>query len=166
MPTQEELNHYLSYDPSTGYLKNKVCRGKTHIGQVIGSRNTLGYIAHTINNTRMLTHRIIWVMLYGSIPRGMVVDHINGIRSDNRIGNLRLVSHQMNMRNSKRHKHNTSGMMGVRWIAETKKWEASIKHGSEKIYLGRFPTFEEAAACRKQAEVDNGFHPNHGRVVS
>ncbi len=33
-------------------------------------------------------HRLVWEAVHGKIPEGVVVHHINGIRSDNRIENL------------------------------------------------------------------------------
>lgn len=166
MPTQDEVNRLLSYNASTGELVAKVCRGKIHAGEVVGSINAAGYVQHSIGNTRnFLAHRIIWTMLYGTIPEGMVIDHINGIPSDNRLANLRLVSRLDNQRNTKRHRHNTSGNMGVSWIKEKRRWRASISLQNKTKYLGSFLTFDEAVACRERALAQYGFHPNHGRVV-
>lgn len=165
MHSQEELNKWLAYDPETGKITAKTCRGRTHIGDTVGAPTGHGYLQYRIGETNYLVHRLIWLMLYGSISPGMFIDHINGDGMDNRLANIRLVSPAENSRNTKRHKHNISGVMGVRWIANRRRWEASLKINGQKTYLRRFLTFDEAVACRKAAEAQYGYHPNHGRVV-
>lgn len=163
MPTQEELNRLLCYDPSTGVLTYKVCRGKKHAGEIVGSRHCAGYIQHSINKKRLMAHRVIWTMLHGGIADGLVIDHINGNRMDNRLENLRLVSMQDNSRNMRRPKNNKSGVTGVYWLATKKRWRVNINVFDRTIHIGHFKTFEDAVFARKQAEATLGFHPNHGR---
>ena len=91
------------------------------------------------------------------------VDHINGEPSDNRWCNLRNVSLSENLKNARLPKHNKSGVVGVQWDSRRRKWVAQIKSESVNHVLGRFNSFEAAAAARKQAERELGFHENHGR---
>jgi len=167
MPSQKELDLLVSYDQATGDLISKVCRGRIHIGDKLGYPTANGYLQLrlTTNGRNYLAHRIIWTLVHGTIPAGMVIDHLNGRGSDNRLANLRLATFAENSKNTKRHKHNSSGVMGVRWVAIRKRWEATIKLNGQKTYLRRFHTFEEAVACRRAAEAQYGYHPNHGRVV-
>lgn len=77
--------------------------------------NKDGYIRVMLDGKGYLAHRIIWEMHNGQIPNGMQIDHINHIRNDNRIENLRLVSNQDNQKNTKRSGNNKSGVTGVCW---------------------------------------------------
>lgn len=95
-------------------------------------------------------------------PEGMDVDHINGNRADNRRHNIRIVSTQVNMRNLKMNKRNTSGCQGVTFLKPKNKrcnglWIARIGKGMDRVYLGAFHTFDEAKAARTKAEVELGF---------
>ena len=89
------------------------------------------------------------------------VDHINRIRTDNRWSNLRAVTSEMNQRNKPKNKNNTSGTVGVYWHKGRSKWVARI--GKNSIYLGIFSNLQDAIEARKQAEIDHGYHPTHGK---
>jgi hypothetical protein len=99
-------------------------------------------------------------MVYGDEPQD--IDHINGNRRDNRIANLRAVDRRENMRNARLRSNNTSGIVGVTFSRDRKKWVAQINDGKVRS-LGRFDKFEDAVEARKAAERRAGFHPNHGR---
>ena len=77
-----------------------------------------------------------------SVPKGYEIDHINGNGLDNQRSNLRLCTHQENMRNRPKNK-NKSGYKGV--YRNHAKWHAAIKHNGKKIYLGNFSKPEDAA---------------------
>src|SRR5699024_11445694 len=68
----------------------------------------------------------IWEMHHGKIPEGMEIDHINGIRDDNRIDNLRLVTSRTNDTNRAKSKANTSGVVGVCWDKRKGLWLVRI----------------------------------------
>lgn len=89
------------------------------------------------------------------------IDHINGDPSDNRLENLRNVSHEVNGRNLARRKNNTSGVTGV--SRHGSKWVARICPSRRTIYIGIFDSFDDAVAARRAAEVKYGYHPNRGR---
>jgi hypothetical protein len=97
----------------------------------------------------MMEHRVIWEMHYGPIPDGMHVDHENGDKADNRIGNLRLATRSQNKANEKLRKDNKSGFKGV-YRRENGKFRASISVNGKIKKLGNFDTAEEAhlAYCR------------------
>ena len=91
------------------------------------------------------------------------VDHINGIRSDNKWSNLRHATQLENTRNRKKSSRNKSGVTGVIWDKSKEKWQARIGVCGKSITLGRFDDFDSAVISRKLAEVKYGFHKNHGR---
>jgi len=93
------------------------------------------------------------------------IDHINGVRSDNRMVNLRSVSRKENGRNQKKPVTNKSGMPGVRWGKVIGKWTSCIVVDRKIICLGSYRHFEDAAAAKKLAEKHYGFHENHGRTT-
>lgn len=128
------------------------------------SPNRHGYLATTVMFQRLSAHRTAFAIIHDRWPD--VVDHINGDPSDNRIENLREVSHVENLRNTKLHKHNTTGHMGVRWHKRTKRWVAFIKVNGKQIHLGSFGTFDEAVSARQAGERRFGFHTNHGRIAA
>lgn len=143
-----------------GLLLNRVLRGRRGMpGMVAGSPDGFGYLRVKVDNVRYRVHRIIWLITYGRWPIGQI-DHINGVRDDNRIENLREVSVQDNQRNSHLRIDNTSGVTGV--VRDHGGWRARIKVDGKRINLGFFKTFEEAVSARKRGESHFGFHPNHG----
>lgn len=143
-----------------GVLINRVMRGRrAKPGAIAGSPNGDGYLRVRVNGRQFRVHRIVWLMTFGKWPVGQI-DHINGIRHDNRIENMREVDAQGNQRNQHIRPDNTSGVTGV--VLERGLWAARIKVDGKKFRLGRFKTKDEAAAARKAAEIVLGFHPNHG----
>jgi hypothetical protein len=107
-------------------------------------------------------HRVVWALHYGEWP-DQDIDHINGDTLDNRACNLRVVSHTDNMRNMKKKKVNTSGVVGVSKTTCKTKWRARIYDGANEVHLGRFDSFDGAVAARKAAEIELGYHENHGQ---
>lgn len=137
---------------------NTRCAGKW----ALASGAEGGYKVGKIFGNLVRAHRIIFAMNHGHWPTEQV-DHINGIRSDNRACNLRDVSGSENRRNSANSKKNTSGIIGVNWHKAHQKWRAEIKVDGKGIHIGLFNGIESAALARKSAEITYGFHPNHGR---
>jgi hypothetical protein len=90
-------------------------------------------------------------MHYGEWPPEQI-DHINGIRVDNRIVNLRLADTPQNHANTGPPSTNTSGMKGVRWDKKRRKWKAEITVKGRLIYLGRFKERRHAIVARLEAE--------------
>ena len=101
-------------------------------------------------------------MHHGDWPADQI-DHINGVRSDNRIENLRAVDQLTNSRNMRRPSDNMSGVVGVWWDKKNWRWVASISVNDKDISLCRTKDFATAVYERKLAEKKYNFHPNHGR---
>lgn len=154
------------YEPETGKLfwKVKPCaKGRVYAGDEVGrGQNPNDYIRTSYRRKKYLAHRIIYEMFNGPISEGMEVDHINRNRRDNRLSNLRLVSHQDNMRNMPRLNTNKSGSTGVSWFKRDCRWRATITINRRQKHIGYFDSFEDALAARKAAEIEYGFHENHG----
>lgn len=100
-------------------------------------------------------HVIAWCLYYREWPPAEYdIDHINGIKTDNRKENLRLATRSQNMLNShKVQATNTSGYPGVSYVSSRKKWRAYIKIGYKQISGGYFNTLEEAILARTKLEL-------------
>ncbi|HYD58974.1 MAG TPA: HNH endonuclease signature motif containing protein [Noviherbaspirillum sp.] len=110
-----------------------------------GSKNGHGYILIGLPEGRFRAHRLAWLYVCGEWPKNEV-DHINGVRSDNRIANLRDVSRRTNNENRREAQCNnrSSGLLGVTWSGRHKKWAASIRVNRKNKHLGLWETKEEA----------------------
>jgi hypothetical protein len=174
LPKQELLKQLLDYNPMSGVFiwkeKNSSHIACSRILKVINSRNCGkvagkvspdGYIRIGIFGKKYLAHRLAWVYMNGDVEIDQI-DHINGSRKDNRIANLRSIAEAANKRNMGVSKRNKSGVTGVIWHKQTGKWLASIYWNKKSVHLGLFDDIEEAREIRELAQVEAGFHRNHG----
>lgn len=171
------LGELLAYDSETGVLtwrgrprelfvkRRAWARWNTcFAGKDALATPTIGGYRHgRIFYKQYKAHRVIWALVYGEWPEE--VDHINGVRADNRLANLRAVTRSENMRNKKRHRNNTSGVVGVSWDEPDAKWRVQIQAEGCRIHLGLFSDFNAAVAARNKADKQYGFHKNHGRAA-
>ncbi len=176
LPDPELLRKLLRYEPETGKLfwnhrpldmfkkKQTWAAWNTRWAgkEAFTSTNLHGYRQGNIFKCVTRAHRVIWAIVTGRWPSEQI-DHINGIRTDNRLQNLREVSGSENSKNKCQRSNNTSGVTGVSWSRDKQKWLADIRVNRKQIYIGRFDNFEDAVAARKAAEAKYGFHENHGR---
>ena len=143
-----------------GVLIWKIRRHGVRFNQEAGCLDTDGYRKVMVDGVSRHSHRIIWEMLEGKIPDGMEVDHINGIRNDNRIENLRVVNRTCNQLNKKRMSNNASGITGVSFDKNKRRWKAQFR----KMQLGSFASFVDACEARIVAEVSSGLcTERHGK---
>ena len=164
--TQQAIKDVLDYDPATGLFtwKTRVAK-RIQIGDKAGSvKRQTGYLVVSILGERHYAHRLAFLYMTGALPHADV-DHINGVRCDNRWGNLREVVRSENLRNRKIPSTNKSGVIGVCWSALRKKWVATISICDKNIVVGAFTEFTDAVAARKSAEQQQGYHQNHGRLA-
>jgi hypothetical protein len=154
LPSIKTLDRLFYYNPETGIVTGRKKRhGKKKPGRVVGSPNNDGYLQILIGYKSYKLHRVVWKLHYREDPHGREIDHINGVRDDNRIKNLRLVTRGENMMNKCMHKNNTSGHTGVYWDKSKNRYVAEL--GGKK--LGHFKTLQEAVTRRKEGEKVNKY---------
>jgi hypothetical protein len=151
--TADYLRTVLDYNPKTGIF---IWRDRTDIrpgancqyrGTVAGAHMKSGYVHIGINGRVRYAHRLAWLYVHGWLPPEEI-DHINEIKSDNRIANLRVSEHGPNNIRSKARA--TSGAVGV-YPAGASRWQAQIQWEGRVHYLGCFATIKEAKAVRDEA---------------
>ena len=145
MLSQQRLKELLSYDHETGLFTCIVSRSSnSQKGSVAGCKYSNSYIYIKIDGKKHLSHRLAWLYIYGNFPESFL-DHINEIKNDNRICNLRLSTNQENTHNvSKPHVDNKSGYLGVSWNKREKRWKSFIGINGKNKYIGYFNSPEEA----------------------
>lgn len=179
--TPEQFRQLLRYEPDTGKLfwksrtaemftvenAESFCRGwnsKFSGKEAFTYKSKRGYCVSNISRVLLSAHRVGWAIYYGEHPSGQI-DHINGVKTDNRIVNLRDVTHAENARNMAMTPRNTSGVSGVYLHRQTGKWCAQIAAFGKTIGLGLFSEKSDAIIARKAAERVLNYHPNHGRTA-
>ena len=179
LPSPETLRQLLRYEPETGKLfwlerpetifknngqspKQSAATWNSRFANkpALASPDKRGYLTGRLLYHRVKAHRVILALAFNAWPIGEI-DHINGDPADNRLANLRVVSHKENGRNLKRKATNKSGHCGV-WRRPSGRWLAKIMVDGRDLTIGTFDTIEMAVAARKSAEQQYGFHPNHG----
>jgi len=147
-PSQEEVREAFDY-LETGALVWKTRKNgvNAYEGKIAGCVNNVGYVVIRLQDSLYTAHRLIWIYHNGNISRGLVIDHINGIKTDNQVSNLRLVTQVENSINKRAvPSNNTSGYLGVYFDDTAKnKWMAAIRLKGKQVHIGRFSTKLEAA---------------------
>jgi hypothetical protein len=156
----EEFVDYFYYDSDSGDFFTSVAR-KNPGGfsskscdipkKKIGSDHTDGYIVISHKRRNYLAHRLAYYYMTGNHPE-FDIDHINGVKNDNRWCNLRLATRSENRCNCEPSSVNTSGTIGVTFHKLVKKYVAQIKKHGKSYHLGCFEKIEDAIKCRKDAE--------------
>ena len=170
----EHLRELLDYDPETGIFVWRY-RAQSHAsdglpidrwntrwaGTVAGSISAYGYQSIVVNYRRYPAHRLAFLYMTGAMPPHEV-DHINGLRTDNRWNNLRLATSAANKKNMRRRKDNSSGVTGVTWAPHVSRWTARISIGGRRVNLGYFECLSDAHKARSEAEKRHGYSNRHG----
>jgi hypothetical protein len=139
LPTKEELLRLFDYDRERGLLIWKIApyRNKAYlIGKVAGSLARDAYWDIRIRKVNYRAHRMIYFIETGEQPE--MLDHINGLFTDNRIVNLRATTNRVNQQN--RHTHRAGRLVGASWRKDRKLWVSRIVVERKKILLGFFTT--------------------------
>lgn len=147
--TLERVKSVLHYDPDTGQFTRLMSLGRWKAGPLVGWIESTGYHRTVLDGERVYLHRVAVFYMTGHWPPEHV-DHINGDKLDNRWVNLREATASQNIMNSKIAVTNSSGVRGVHYYKQTRKWSAYL---AENKKLGYFDTKEEAAAARAEAEL-------------
>lgn len=151
LPDQEELRKWFYFDGRN--LVWKMPRKGVTVGKIAGSLSGDGYWQVVFDGSTWKAHRLIWVYVNGSIPENMEVDHINAVKTDNRIENLRLATRKENGRNLHNRAAGVSGVRGV-YLHNSGKYYSQIRIDGRPVHLGYFDSKEEASRARKEAEKE------------
>ena len=143
--TQEQLKSMYVYDKDTGiFIRARDLGNCYKAGQIAGGSHNSGYTVIRFGKRLYLAHRLAWLYVYGEWPK-LHIDHINGIKTDNRISNLRDVTASENMANQHRARSDSvSGVLGVSCSCSRKGWRAQICRSGKVKNLGTFNTKEAA----------------------
>ncbi len=158
------MRQLVSYDPATGiftWLPRplemfsreqdwKAFRSQFE-GRTAGTFDSKGYVVIHCVVGSVLAHRLAYAFVQGEWPTNLV-DHADGVTSNNREANIRSARHCQNLWNSKTNQNNTSGRRGVAWAAYAGKWRAYVTNHGKRKYLGYFACLE-AAAEAVQVEI-------------
>lgn len=134
-------------------------------GDEAGTKHHSGYIQVKLKGNMYQAHRIIWDLTHPEDPveDSEEIDHVDHVRCNNKLHNLRKVSRFDNLRNKSEYCNNTSGVTGVYWHSVWSTRQAKIRINGVDTFLGNFQDKDEAIAARKAAEEKYGFHENHGK---
>lgn len=155
LPSQEYLKSCFRYESDTGKLfwRNREDMDARWNMKNAGKEITHlchGYISPRLNGKKYLAHRIVYKIIHGEIPVGMLIDHINRVTADNRLENLRMCTSAENQFNRVISSNNTSGIKGVAWSKRTKMWLAKATISKKVHHLGSFKDINDAAQARDE----------------
>lgn len=145
-----ELGASICVDTARGHVYKK---DKTGIfSRVKGSPIGRGHLSMTVNGKAFYMHRIVYEFANDPIPLGMQVDHINEIKTDNRLTNLRVVTQSENFQNiSIPNKRSLTGFRGVSVDRRTGKFAVATNAHGKYRFIGRYATIEEASNVYRYA---------------
>ena len=164
--TQKRLKERVNYNPDTGIFtwkarllnefKSEINMNKFNsqlLDNPVGTKKNDGYLILLIDGKSYRLHRLAWLYVYGVMPDSDI-DHINSVRDDNRICNLRQATRSENMQNLKKAMINnkSSGLLGVSYDKKLQKFYSRIGIKGKRKYLGFFKTPEEAHAAYLNAK--------------
>ena len=152
--TQAKLKEVLDYDAETGRFtrisfSGNYAGGSATLGPVISKPDERGYLRIRVGGKKYRAHRLAWLFVYGAFPR-QGIDHINGDKLDNRIGNLREANQSENSQNRVARRGTEVGVLGVSVYRKTGKFHAQIRALGKNMHIGYYDTVEDAHAayCR------------------
>lgn len=177
--TPEMIREFLDYDAETGKFlwrhrashwfnsdENFRAWNTKYAGKpAFTTRSNQGYHQGGILKVTVKAHRAAIAHARGYWPPDQV-DHINGIKDDNRLANLREVDRNTNVRNCGLNKNNKSGRVGVCIYKPTGKWVAHIRVDGRTRFLGYHNNFDDAVRAREAAEFHYGFTINNRRAAA
>lgn len=157
--TAEIARSLLDYDVETGIVTRRRVFGRRHAGDPVGSLNAKGYLHAYIYDTNYLVHRVVWLMVCDRWPYDQL-DHVNHIRDDNRLENLRECTNAENRQNIRPEGYGQSGYLGVSPCHDG--WQANITLKGKNERLGIYSTPEEASRVYLAAKASVHAFATHG----
>ena len=164
--TQDKVQELFEYRDGALFTKGRTVdslgRDKSYLnGKPAGCLDSNGYLQTKIDGKLYLNHRLIFLMFHGYLPK--VLDHINSVRTDNHIENLRPATISQNNHNAVCRKDNTSGYKNVSWHKRINAWMVRVDANRQTKYVGYFKDLELAGLVAQEAR--DKFHKeyvNHG----
>lgn len=161
--TQELVKSLFHYDPVSGLVTHLTNKCKAKVGDRAGASSKSASRYLRIFGKKELEHRIIWLYMTGTLPT-LEIDHEDHCRGNNKWGNLREVSHSVNMKNKPKYQNNTTGTAGVSMDKRCGKFRAYLSIAGKPKGLGYFTSYEAAVVARNFAiATTQGYHANHGQ---
>lgn len=155
LPPPDTIRESLSYNAETGTFTWIKPRKHVRVGSLAGTLSSRGYASITFDRRCYQAHRLAWFFVYGNWPRQ--IDHIDCVKMNNRINNLREVNTSENAQNMRKaFSNNKSGALGVT-ILPNGRFQAQIGVNGTNKYLGCFKTPE--AAHEAYVTAKRAFHP-------
>ena len=146
------LHELFEYRDGKLFWKIKIsAKSRIVIGDEAGCIDGKGYRQIKINGKLYRSHRLIYLMSHGYLPK--YIDHIDGNPLNNNLSNLREATLSQNSHNSKLSKSNKSGIKGVCWIKRANRWGATIKYRNSIHYVGQYKTLDAAEKAIKEARL-------------
>lgn len=139
-----ELRRFVSYCCETGLLTRTAPAGNKKAGTSAARTTPQGYLMCSVLGVVVPAHRVAWALHYGRWPAHQI-DHINGVKDDNRIANLRDVTRSVNKQNMRAARRDSrSGLIGALWRGDRRTWQAEIRVAGKQYRLGSFKTAKAA----------------------
>lgn len=150
--TADRLRTLLHYDPATGYFTRLVSIAANAMAGTMPGTTHNGYVTIAVDGKRYRAHRLAWLYVHGEWPAHQI-DHINGVRDDNRIANLRDVPSATNSENHREARSGSgSGLLGAYWCADKGCYKACIRVAGKLKFLKNCETADEAHAIYLEAK--------------
>ena len=157
---QKHIKELIDYNPDSGLIyRKKIGSENKALGTVVKRRGK-SYLTVCFLGKIHYAHRLAFIFMTGIIPNE--IDHIDGNGMNNKWINLREVDRKNNCKNIRIRDDNKSGVTGVYFDKDRNKWASMISHSGKHFSLGRFENKELAIIARKNAEIEYGYHKNHG----
>jgi hypothetical protein len=158
LPPEDQLRRLFSYQDDGALIWRVTLSSAAPAGRAVGSVSHNGYLRTRISGRNVFVHRVVLAMHGVQVDDGMVVDHINGDRLDNRIENLRVVPFAQNLQNrSRANANNSTNVLGVSLYGARYKASIRVQGEDRQRVLGYFDTIDEARSAYLSAKAE--LHP-------
>ena len=161
----EELIRIFHYDDISGILSYRVSTAfRVRAGSIAGTMHSAGYLRVMVKGKNLYVHRVIWALTHGEWPDQ--IDHLNGVRHDNRICNLRAANNVMNCHNKHKIRATNTGVPNVYLDKRHSTYKASLSANGVFHHLGTFKTLQEAtlAVDAGREKYQSPYYPKNARV--